>query len=119
MVNSLKTGEFISRLRKEKDMTQLSLVAALQVTYQAISKRETGTALPDIEMLLSLSKSFDVSIESLLQGEELHDDSCNKDDIKKLLSSNHEIMRNNNTVPSLFQSVSLALDLYIARAFLY
>ena len=64
----IKTGEYISLLRKRRDMTQFALAAALQVSHQAVSKWETGSALPDIDILLSMSNFFEVSIENLLLG---------------------------------------------------
>ncbi len=69
MIDPVKTGDLISKLRKERDITQLALSAQLRVTHQAVSKWETGGALPDPEMLLALAKLFKVSIESLLNGE--------------------------------------------------
>ena len=63
-----KTGEYIAYLRKENEMTQFALAAALQVSHQAVSKWETGSALPDIDILLALADLFDVSIENLIMG---------------------------------------------------
>ena len=66
--NPFKTGEYIACLRKERNMTQLSLAAALQVSHQAVSKWETGNALPDIDMLLAIANLFQVSIDNLIIG---------------------------------------------------
>lgn len=63
-----KTGEYITNLRKNRDMTQLSLATVLQVSHQAVSKWETGSALPDIDILLAMANLFEVSIENLLTG---------------------------------------------------
>ena len=64
----VKTGKYISRLRKKHDMTQLALAAALRVSHQAVSKWETGAALPDIDILLELANLFGVSIYNLILG---------------------------------------------------
>ena len=64
----VKTGVYITNLRKKRDMTQLSLATALQVSHQAVSKWETGSALPDIDILLAIANLFEVSIENLLAG---------------------------------------------------
>ena len=64
----VKTGAYISQLRKERDMTQFALATALQVSHQAVSKWETGSALPDIDILLAIANLFKVSIDNLLLG---------------------------------------------------
>ena len=64
----VKTGEYISLLRKRRDMTQFALASALQVSHQAVSKWETGSALPDLDIFLALASFFEVSIDSLIAG---------------------------------------------------
>ena len=44
-------GERIAELRKEKNMTQETLAAALNVSSQAISKWENNASMPDITLL--------------------------------------------------------------------
>ena len=45
----------LSQLRKEKGLTQLELAEALQVSRQAVSRWEVGTAVPTLDNLVSLS----------------------------------------------------------------
>ena len=59
----------ISKLRNNRGMTQFQLAAALNVSHQAVSKWETGAALPDIQTLLSLTQLFGVTMEELLNTE--------------------------------------------------
>ena len=66
-----KLGNFVSELRKEKNMTQKELASILGVTDKAVSKWERGLSYPDISLLEPLSDTFDVSIVELLQGEHL------------------------------------------------
>lgn len=65
------TGEFISLLRKEKNLTQKQLADKLNVSDKAISRWETGRGYPDIESLQALSDEFSVSINELLCGKRL------------------------------------------------
>ena len=58
-------GSSIMRLRKENEMTQEQLANALGITYQAVSKWETGVSCPDIAMLPLLADLFGVSIDEL------------------------------------------------------
>ena len=65
-MNNETIGQRIARLRKEKGMTQAELAEKLNVTAQAVSKWENDQASPDIEMLLALSKIFDITVDDLL-----------------------------------------------------
>ena len=68
-MNAQKCGEFITKLRKEKNLTQKDLANELNVSDKAISRWETGKGFPDVESLQSLSKFFAVTINELLAGE--------------------------------------------------
>ncbi len=61
-------GEFLYELRKEKGMTQAELAQALGVTNKAVSKWETGEAMPETAQLLPISRIFGVSVDELLAG---------------------------------------------------
>lgn len=64
--------EFHERLyevRKRAGMTQNDLAEKLDVSRQAVSRWEMGTAKPDFENLVAISNIFDVSIDYLLKGE--------------------------------------------------
>ena len=51
-INNKTIGETIARLRLERGMTQQQLSSVIGVSHQAVSKWETGAALPDLEALL-------------------------------------------------------------------
>ncbi len=61
-------GEFLYTLRKEKGMTQAELARELGVTNKAVSKWETGEAMPETSLLLSISRIFGVTVDELLAG---------------------------------------------------
>ena len=67
----VQIGKFIAQLRKEHELSQEKLGEIIGVTNKTISRWETGTYLPSAEMLLSMSKLFDVSINELLSGKRL------------------------------------------------
>ncbi len=69
-MDAKKIGEFISKMRKTKNLTQTELAEKLKVSNKAVSKWETGKGMPDISMLKPLSQILDVSINELLNGEE-------------------------------------------------
>lgn len=65
-MESLKIGEVIKKLRKDKGMTQEDLAQYVGVSTPAISKWESGTTYPDITILPILANLFEVSIDNLL-----------------------------------------------------
>ena len=58
-------GSKIKQLRLSRSMTQEQLAQRLGLTAQAISKWESGTNMPDIQMLPDISVIFGVSIDEL------------------------------------------------------
>lgn len=61
-------GEFLYELRKEQGMTQASLAEKLGVTNKAVSKWETGEAMPETSLLLPLAEIFGITVDELLNG---------------------------------------------------
>lgn len=68
--NENQLGNRIAELRKEAGLTQEQLAGMLGVTYQAVSKWETGNSYPDISLLPRLSEIFHVSLDSLFGKED-------------------------------------------------
>ncbi|MCL1884065.1 MAG: helix-turn-helix transcriptional regulator [Defluviitaleaceae bacterium] len=66
----MKIGVTIKQQRKKKDVTQEKLAEYLGITYQAVSKWENGTALPDITLIVPLANYFGVSVDCLFSFEE-------------------------------------------------
>lgn len=61
-------GNRISRLRKEKGMSQEALAEKIGVSPQAVSKWENDQSCPDISLLPQLAKLLDVTVDELLTG---------------------------------------------------
>lgn len=58
-------GIKIKELRKKKDMTQEKLAEYLNVSFQAVSKWETGAASPDLSLIVPLARLLDVTTDEL------------------------------------------------------
>ena len=58
MFDAVEIGRRISRLRKEKDMTQPALADKMGVSFQAVSNWERGASMPDIGKLPELAKRW-------------------------------------------------------------
>lgn len=56
----------IARYRKECGYTQEELAGRLGITFQAVSKWETGQTMPDIALLPGLAGALDISVDKLL-----------------------------------------------------
>ena len=63
-------GQRIKEEREKKQCTQDDLAETLNVSRQAISKWEVGSAYPDIDRLVQISNLFDISLDSLIKGDD-------------------------------------------------
>ena len=54
-------------LRKKHNYTQDELAKRLDISRQAVSKWETGAAIPDLEVLLKISKLYGITINDILE----------------------------------------------------
>lgn len=66
----MKLSKKLVSLRKRKRLSQMELAEMLQVSRQAISKWETGKAVPSIENLKCLSELYQISMDDLISSEE-------------------------------------------------
>lgn len=73
-----KIGEYIQLKRKNIKLTQQELGDKLGVTDKAVSKWETGVALPDVSLYKDLCNILNISIEELLSGEDNKEIPINK-----------------------------------------
>ena len=62
----METKDILLELRKRENLTQEELAEKLFVTRQAVSRWEAGETTPNAETLKSLSRLFNVSINTLL-----------------------------------------------------
>lgn len=70
-MNQKEIGKFIFKMRMKKGFSQAQLAKMIPVSRQAVSNWELGKSLPDIAILLKLSKIFGVSIDELLLATDL------------------------------------------------
>ena len=62
----MELKEKLADLRKKKGLSQAELAEAINVSRQAISRREVGTAIPSADNLMWLSKFYEVSMDELM-----------------------------------------------------
>ena len=64
-----KIGTFLKELRKEKELTQEQLAETLSVSRRTVSRWETGSNLPDLDLLVEMADLYQVDLRELLNGE--------------------------------------------------
>lgn len=67
---SIKQGEYLRKLRIEREFSQEQLAEAMRLSRQSISKWEQGVSTPDIDNFMKLAEFYSVPIESLIKAEE-------------------------------------------------
>lgn len=81
-MNQQKIGKFISKVRKEKKLTQKQLAEKLGITDRAVSKWENSKNMPDLSLLKSLCDVLEITINELLCGEYISKND-NKDSLEE------------------------------------
>ena len=67
-MNQEKIAKLIKKIRKDNNLTQKELANKLNVTFQAVSKWETGKSTPDVDTLKRISDLYNIDINDLLSG---------------------------------------------------
>lgn len=91
-----KIGNFLKTLRKEKNITQEQFAEVLGVTNRTVSRWETGSNMPDLDVLIQIADYYEVEIREILDGERKRDrmDEELKETVLKVADySNEEKMR--------------------------
>ncbi len=110
-----KIGSFLAELRKEKNLTQDELGAQIGVTNKTISRWETGSYLPPVEMLQTLGDTFGVSINEILNGERISDGNykdISEQNIKSALTKSDSVIAKHRKIMNWVIAVVVAA-LYI------
>ena len=68
-MDQIKIGKYLQELRKEKGITQEQLAERVGVARRTISRWETGSNMPDLDILIELSDYYNVDLRELLSGE--------------------------------------------------
>ena len=66
-MNTNIVSKYLQLLRKKHNFTQDELAKRLDISRQAVSKWETGATVPDLEVLLKISKLYGLTINEILE----------------------------------------------------
>lgn len=102
-------GEKLKQLRLSKKMTQEALAKNLGVSISTVGMYERGQRNPDNEMLVKISKVFNISIDNLLGVRELSNEATDIiTEMKERIMGSEEIMLNG--VPMTMEDREKLLD---------
>lgn len=82
------SGERLKKLREEKNLTQIELGKAFNISHSTINRYENGLRQPDNETLINMSNFFNVSVDYLLGISNTRNDS---ERITDILQNNPEL----------------------------
>lgn len=68
-MDQIKIGMFLRDLRKEKNLTQEQLAEKMSVSNRSVSRWETGSNMPDLDLLIELANYYEVGLDAILDGE--------------------------------------------------
>lgn len=68
-MNQVKIGEFLRELRKGKGLTQEQLAEQFNISRRSVSRWETGSNLPDLDILIEMADYYGVELKEILNGE--------------------------------------------------
>ena len=99
-MDQLAIGKFITRKRKEKNLTQEQLAEQLNISNKTVSKWETGKCMPDYSVIKNLCEVLEITISELMDGEEEKESirSYDEEQTLELLRRVQELERQKNTL---------------------
>lgn len=99
-MNQKQIGNFITKKRKEKNLTQMQLAEILGVSNKTVSKWENGNCMPDYSVIKPLCKELEITVSELMDGEEKSDTSQTAEDMRimLLLRRVHSLERQNKII---------------------
>lgn len=105
----MEFSEKLIALRKGRELTQEQLAEQLNVSRQSISKQESGQVIPEVEKIVALSKTFNVTLDSLLKSSEI-DELSVKTDLLELQQK--QLLNREQTRTKIFKNILYSVAIY-------
>ena len=113
-MDQVKIGKFIAARRKGAKLTQMQLAEKLNITDRAVSKWETGKAMPDTSIMLDLCDVLEISVNDLLSGEVVSVENYNK----KLEQNLFEMVQQKEAADKRLLSLEILIGVLVTAIFL-
>ena len=115
-MNQEKTGKFITKLRKEKKLTQADLAEKMGVSINAVSKWERGLSFPNVSLYKSLCNELDISIEELINGEKGSSEEAKEKAIYKTIDEKDKTKRKSKKIITI---LCIIITIFVLFGFMY
>lgn len=104
-----KTGLFLKKLRTEKNLTQEQLAEKFNISRRSVSRWETGSNLPDIDIMIELADFYEIEIRELFNGERRSEHMQNemKDTLLKAAEYSNEKKKKNIKLVTIFLIIGI------------
>lgn len=96
-IDKAKFGAFVAQLRKEQSMTQKELAQKVYVSDKAVSKWERGLSMPDITLLIPLSRALGVTVTELLECQRVEQAAMDSEHVEELM---HKVITYSEETPA-------------------
>ena len=116
-MNQEKIGKFISKLRKDKKLTQEQFSEKMGVSTNAVSKWERGISFPDVSLLKKICNELDISIEELINGEKNNSEEAKEKAVFNVIESRNKTKKKLKTIITI--SLLFILTLIVLSTLLY
>ena len=119
-MNQMKIGEFLKELRKEKGITQEQFAEQFHVSRRSVSRWETGSNLPDLDILVEIADYYEVDLRELIDGErksEKMNEELKETVLKVAEFSNEDKMKVTRRMNKLFVGGFIAAVIYMVLFF--
>ena len=105
-----KMGAFLKKLRKEKNITQDQLAEEMGVARRTVSRWETGSNMPDMDILIDISDFYKVDLREILDGERKNEqmDKEMKETVLKVAEYESEGKKRNAIVVIVYSALGIA-----------
>jgi len=120
IMDQVKVGDFLKELRKEKGLTQEQLAEQFNVSRRTVSRWETASNLPDLDILIEMADYYEIELKELLNGERKSEE-MNKELEETVLKvaelSNEDKIKLTRRMNRLFICGFIAAAIYIGLVF--
>ena len=120
-MNQIKIGSFIKELRKEKGLTQEQFAEQFNVARRTVSRWETGSNLPDLDILIEMADYYNIELRELLDGErksEKMNEELKETVLKVAEYSNEDKLKVTRRMHILFIAGLIAAIIYVILLFM-
>ena len=112
-MNQQRTGEYLKHLRKEKGLTQEQLAERFHISSRTVSRWETGSNMPDLDMLIELADFYNVDIREIIDGKR-KSENMNHETKDTLLKVAEYADAEKNKLKSKMLNLSIAIFIFLA-----